>query len=269
MADLTYAEKAVIEKLVVSRNGSGYVLDFSDISFRQFIHEVTKIDVDASDKYRQHGNSKAKRLKSFLQLEDNSTVSKLVMNLVEYRKSWTEPLHPSVYSDCMRIVERLRGNLVAEEIYDIQAITDEKDFDLLAKSIVESIEKDQPEAALDRLHTYVMKFVRALCTKRQISFTQSENLNAIFSKYVKHLKNNDLLESVMAEKILIYSFEVMSAFNAVRNDKSFAHDNPLLNYDESVLITRNIANSIKFIRKIEEKLDLQSNYEVPLDDMPF
>jgi hypothetical protein len=37
--------------------------------------------------------------------------------------------------------------------------SDAKDFELLSKSIKESIEKNEPEAALDRLHTFVIKYV--------------------------------------------------------------------------------------------------------------
>jgi hypothetical protein len=43
----------------------------------------------------------------------------------------------------------------------------------------------------------------------------------------------------------------MESFNKVRNERSFAHDNPILNYNESVLIFNNVVSSIKFIQSIE------------------
>ncbi|WP_081728076.1 abortive infection family protein [Alkalihalobacillus hemicellulosilyticus] len=45
----------------------------------------------------------------------------------------------------------------------------------------------------------------------------------------------------MTRRILKTSISLLDAFNPVRNDKSFAHDNPLLNYDESMLIFKNIS----------------------------
>ncbi len=35
----------------------------------------------------------------------------------------------------------------------------------LSESIKDSIEKNLPEIALDRLHTFVMKYIRELCKK--------------------------------------------------------------------------------------------------------
>jgi hypothetical protein len=58
----------------------------------------------------------------------------------------------------------------------------------------------------------------------------------------------------MTEKILKYSINVLEAFNDVRDNRSFAHDNHVLNYHESVLIFNNITNAIKFIENIEKTI---------------
>lgn len=144
-----------------------------------------------------------------------------------------------------------------ENIEALQANSDDKDFKLLEKLIRESIEKNEPEAALDRLHTFVVKYVRELCRKHNIEFTTAEALNSIFGKYVKHIVSTGLIQSTMAEKILRFSIQIMDAFNDVRNNRSFAHDNPVLNYHESVLIFNNISSSIKFIDTIEQHLVVQ------------
>jgi hypothetical protein len=62
----------------------------------------------------------------------------------------------------------------------------------------------------------------------------------------------------------------MESFNKVRNDQSFAHDNPILNYNESILIFNNIASSVKFIESIErETLNNQRDDNPDKDDSPF
>lgn len=58
----------------------------------------------------------------------------------------------------------------------------------------------------------------------------------------------------MAEKILRFSINIIEAFNDIRNNRSFAHDNRLLNYHESILIFNNISSSIKFIDVIEQHM---------------
>ncbi len=45
----------------------------------------------------------------------------------------------------------------------------------------------------------------------------------------------------------------MDAFNDIRNNRSYAHDNQILNYDESVLIFSNISSMVKFIQAMEAK----------------
>lgn len=44
----------------------------------------------------------------------------------------------------------------------------------------------------------------------------------------------------MTECILKSSISTLEAFNRVRNEQSFAHDNSILNYDESLLIFNHV-----------------------------
>jgi hypothetical protein len=53
---------------------------------------------------------------------------------------------------------------------------------------------------------------------------------------VKCLKAEGRIDSEMTERILKSSISLLEAFNHVRNHQSFAHDNPVLNYEESRLI---------------------------------
>jgi hypothetical protein len=72
--------------------------------------------------------------------------------------------------------------------------------------------------------------------------------------YIKAIRNKGLIESVMTERILKSSISILEAFNGVRNDQSLAHDNEILNYQESVLIFNNVTSSIKFLQRIEEEI---------------
>ena len=76
----------------------------------------------------------------------------------------------------------------------------------------------------------------------------------MFGEYIKHLRRNGYIESQMTERILKASISIFEAFNDVRNNQSFAHDNKLLNYEESVLIANNVFSTIKFIEAVEEKI---------------
>lgn len=257
MADLTYIELTNIEKLLGMK--SGYVLDFSNRTFQEFVGNATGLDIE-DEKYDFSSNSKANRLRQFIRVESNYTFGKLLSALCDYWESKvkTREINPEgneyLHKECQKIAEKLKQESVVENINVIQPNVDDNDFKLLAKLIRESIEKNEPEAALDRLHTFTFRYLRELCDKHQIEYQKSESLNAIFGKYVKFLVDNKHIESIMAEKILKYSINVFEAFNDIRNNKSFAHDNPVLNYPESILIFNNVSSTIKFIETIENNI---------------
>ncbi len=262
MSDLSRREKLKLEKFF--EMGGGYVLDFSNRTLSDFVFETLNLEF-YSDSYADFGDSKANRLRAIWQKESNYKVGKLISEMLDYWKdkkvmSYDEITQPeqNLFDECQKIAQRLFADKVVEEIDVIREVPDDKNFSLLAKSIRESIDKNEPEAALDRLHTYVMKFIRQLCKNHNIEIKKDESLNAIFGKYVKFIVAQDKIESKMTERILKYSIHVIEAFNDIRNNKSFAHDNPILNYSESVLIFNNVTNSIKFIKSVEKTLEQEN-----------
>ncbi|MGM9510181.1 abortive infection family protein [Larkinella sp. GY13] len=259
MGTLSALEKIKLEELLKMQ--SGYVLDFSDSSFRSFVLSSVNKDIYL-EKYKIYGNSKANRLRAFWDLESKLIIGKLLTDLVDLRLvmdnrlkmygEFNEPkADPFLVEECINILKLINEDKIVPEIDSIQAINDDEAFAKLAENIRETIDKNEPEIGLDRLHTFFVKFIRALCVKHRIAFSKEESLNAIFGKYVKCIKQKGMIDSNMAENILKYSMNILESFNKVRNDNTYAHDNPLLNYDESVLIFNNLVNSVKFIRKIE------------------
>jgi hypothetical protein len=81
----------------------------------------------------------------------------------------------------------------------------------------------------------------------------------VFGEYVRALRDAGYLESAMTERILKSSISVLEAFNDVRNNKSLAHDNPILNYEESLLIFNHVASSIRFIKALEVNIKEKSS----------
>ena len=274
MADLTYIEKANIENFLGMK--SGYVMDFSDRTFQEFVGEAVGLDIN-DPKYHYSSNSKANRLRQFIKVESNYTFGKLLSAFCDY---WLSKVHTgeidyhndeNLYKECVKIADRLKQESIVEHIDAIKPNADDRDFKLLAKSIRESIERNEPEVALDRLHTFTFKYLRELCDKHNISYDKADSLNAVFGKYVKFIVDKKHIESSMSEKILKYSISIIEAFNDIRNNKSFAHDNPVLNYHESVLIFNNISSTIKFIEFIETQIKANEPEKAQelSDDLPF
>lgn len=113
MANLKQTDKLILENLFDM--GGGYVLDFSNTSFQQFVFDTCKIDIYSS-KYEIFGDSKAKRLRAFWQLESDKQVGILTNEMLAYwrakKKINGEELTKSevqIFNDSLSIAHRLRG----------------------------------------------------------------------------------------------------------------------------------------------------------------
>jgi len=271
MSDLSANEKRKLERLFSM--GSGYVLTFSNRTFAEFIEESVRRDI-YDVRYDYGSGSKANRLRGFWGVEGNRLVGKLIGDLIEYGKDIDSFKNDGdLVEQCLKIVARLRQADPVADLDALSATADGRDFEAVAAHAREVIEKNQPEAGLDRLHTFVVKFVRTLCEARGITVTREKPLHSLFGEYVKRLREADQLESEMTARILKSAISVLEAFNDVRNNQSLAHDNPILNYDESLLIFNHVASSVRFIRALEDRLKRQRQREevaaVSDNDSPF
>ncbi|CRN68165.1 hypothetical protein PAERUG_P40_Scotland_4_VIM_2_09_12_04145 [Pseudomonas aeruginosa] len=256
MAEMTAFERRKLEKVLGM--GDGYVLDFSDRTYTEFFLDF-RVDIDAPE-YRVGGGSKAKRMRTFWEIAPNHTVGKVLDGLIAYGVQIDRlgDSNPALVDDCRKIAQRLLSDQPVADMEALTAIADERDFEVVAEHVREAIEKNQPEGALDRLHTFVNKFIRVTCEPHGITISRDKPLHSVFGEYVKALRASGHLESAMTERILRSSISVLEAFNDVRNNKSLAHDNPILNYDESLLIFNHVASSIRFIKSLEARIKAKS-----------
>lgn len=107
MSSLTMRDKRVLEDFLGM--GSGYVLNFSDRTFAEFVHEAVDVEIH-DDKYAIHGSSKAKKLRAFWDIESDYLVGRLLNALIDYAE---ETAHETTEEDkkkadlCRAIASRL------------------------------------------------------------------------------------------------------------------------------------------------------------------
>jgi len=258
MADIPYGEQKIIEQYLGMRDGN--LLDFSHNTLRDLVHGYSNLDIRDGKYDAAGGASKANKFRGFLKTEPDHVVVKVLEGMREHRDTWEkEDGYDRVVPELAlreqfsRIIDRLNGNADVKEAQVLQAINDDADFNALAKNIRESIDKREPEAALDRLHTFAMKYFRELCKRYGVDVGKNESMNAVYAKYIKAARENSMIESEMAEQIVRSTFKCFDAFNDIRNNKSYAHDNQVLNYEESVLIFNYMTATLRFIQSIEAK----------------
>ena len=113
MSNLSMIEKAKLEKIFDM--GGGFVLDFSDRTFQEFIYEA--MDVDINDEiYSYHTGSKANRIRGFWKVESNQNIGELTNHLLQYwrdKKTINEEeitdKEELLYEECKKITIKLRN----------------------------------------------------------------------------------------------------------------------------------------------------------------
>ncbi len=272
MSDLSNKEKRKLERAFGM--ASGYVLDFSNRTFEEFILDSVGIEI-YDDKYEHGSGSKANRMRALWDIEPNHIVGKVLGDILDEWEEWNQKNYNTTTGqyeisrfpdDCVKIVERLKLHSTVPEIETLKPNADDRDFEALARAVKEYIKRNEPETGIDRLHTFVYKYIRNLCTNYGISIEKSKPLHSAFGEYVKSLRSEGIIETEMTARILKTNISILEAFNKVRNDHSQAHDNEIVSYQEALLIFNNVVSMIRYLESIENKIKMLKQKAL---DIPF
>ena len=109
MANMDYIERDYFEQLFGMR--TGYVLDFTNRTFQEFVYE--KIQVDVYSRYT--GLSKAKMLRRIISDDNDIVVGKLLLELMRYMqaKGMVTDENSVNFKKCAEIGNRLIGKKVS------------------------------------------------------------------------------------------------------------------------------------------------------------
>lgn len=109
MSSLHTTDRVPFERLFDM--SGGYVLDFTNDSFKQFVEEAVGKDI-YSHKYASYGNSKAKRLRTFIALESDHIVGQLLERMLQYEVAKSDDLSDErnqLRACCAQKVHKLLG----------------------------------------------------------------------------------------------------------------------------------------------------------------
>lgn len=150
--------------------GGGWVLNFSDRTFNEFFVEHVGVNID-DPKYLFRGTSKAKRMRAFWELDSDYTVARALEALIEWGDEFKcLPDDAQLRSDVQAIIVQLKLSSPVPEVDAFTASVNALDFTVAAKHIRAAIDANEPATALDRVHVFLMKFLRTLCEQRGIRF---------------------------------------------------------------------------------------------------
>lgn len=233
---------------------SGYVLDFSDRTMKEFFEDEFGIEI-YQKRYSFNGTSKAKHLRAFIQTEGEYNVAKVARALWKYRESLPryQSLSPeidTIKTQFFDLISRIEGSGAVPRTDALDRFKRDETLEELIAAIERDISANKPAAALDRLHTYCMKKFAHLLKERAITSDRNDPLQSRVGKYVKALEQDHALREI-ARRIIKSAISVFEQFNDIRNNRSFAHDNDLIDPAEARFIFDAISAFLRFVKSIE------------------
>lgn len=236
----------------------GYVLDFTDRTFAEYFEDHFRIQI-ADGKYTINGTSKAKRLRTLIEIEEAYLVSRVLRGLWTYKESqskketfpWEEPeIEKDVKTPFFDLLALIEGASTAPRTDALEQFKHDETLEELIAAIERDIQANKPEAALDRLHTYCMKKFAHLLEKRGEACGRDDPLHSRVGKYIKALEAEHPLHEI-SKRIIKSGISIFEQFNDVRNNQSFAHDNDLIGKAEARFIFDAVTAILRFVKTTE------------------
>ncbi|AXB75912.1 hypothetical protein TQ38_004755 [Novosphingobium sp. P6W] len=233
----------------------GYVLDFSDKTFNDFVRRRFGIDATAPT-YIVDGISKAKRLRALLRSLVPGAQAEMLRIFWDHRQQATNQglhstLEPHVEADFLAMIAKLEGTHQQIDLEVVEKFSGDPTLGELVEAIQREIQANKPHAALDRLHTYAMKKFADLLARDGIAVGHNDALHARAGRYINNLRQAAQIGEYSA-KIAKSAVQVMEQFNHVRNNKSLAHDNEMLSLAEGRYVFEAVLSLLRFVKALDE-----------------
>ena len=188
MSTLLTKEKRLLEDFFEMH--SGYVLDFSNHTFREFVLEAVGIDIYA-EKYAEEGFSKAKRLRTFWKLESDYTVGKLLHALIDYALSTKFKLDDETQKkaeQCRAIAMRLMsGGYSLDPLREHASILNASYLAEQVRRMEVSINTD-PSLAIGTAKELIETYCKTILADRGKPFEENSNFPKLLKETLRELK---------------------------------------------------------------------------------
>ena len=185
---------------------SGYVLNFSDRTFGEFVFEAVRIDIH-SDRYVIDGTSKAKKLRAFWKLEPDHAVGSLLLALINHATGLgvqQAPENKALEDQCRKIAVRLlTGTPSLDSLKKHANVLDAKHLAEQIRRLEASIESD-PSLAIGTAKELVETCCKTILTERGASIPGAPDISMLTKATLKELKliPDEILESARGTDVI-------------------------------------------------------------------
>lgn len=188
MSSLNIADRNSLEKFLGM--SGGYVLNFSDRTFGEFVSEAVGRDIH-DERYASEGTSKAKRLRAFWKLESDSLIGKLLLTLIDYAASLNDTPDAeakALAEKCRQIAARLlSGGPSLNPLKEHARVLNAHHLAEQIRRLEASVESD-PSLAIGTAKELIETCCKTILAERGKAITGTPDVSTLTKETLKELK---------------------------------------------------------------------------------
>lgn len=222
---------------------SGYVLDFSNRTIAEFFEDELNVEI-YDDKYATQGNSKACRLRSFIEQSPPSLVAQALSKLFEYKKERSVYENPfefeadSTAEDSQYKVDEARLNKLLGEIdigtgfvadKELQESIDVINFDTVSRDLSRAREaaRSDPEDAITSACSTLESVFRSILIELNQPLPSKKDIQGLYNALKAHLAldaGRDNIPDLIKNDVLMVLSGLQSAVQGIGALRTHAGD---------------------------------------------
>jgi hypothetical protein len=188
MSSLTAADRHSLEKYLDM--SGGYVLNFSDRTFGDFVFESVALDIH-DEIYKTQGTSKANKLRTFWKIESDNMVGTLLLALIDYEESrgYTPDAEVRALADkCRHIATRLlAGGPNLNPLKEHATVMNARHLAEQIRRLEASVESD-PSLAIGTAKELIETCCKTILAERGKPVAGTQDVSTLTKATLKELK---------------------------------------------------------------------------------
>ena len=258
MSSLTFKERLLISEVLEFDQGDIFVtlknlIKYDPRTTRNIIKGACGIDVFSDPRF--YLLNQQEWLEKIWDDESDPVAGQVLFDFLEYffehyPQRFLSSQRKKQFNKCLELAQRIKET----EVLTLPLSNVEK-LNTLRRDIVSSFAQDNPELCLDRLHTFATDYLREICSRHEIKILNDNGkfhpIHSLAGALQKFYRQKNVVESEFSLTAIRNSIDLFSKYNDIRNDKSFAHPNEILNKAEAVYAVQIMANTLVLIERIE------------------
>ncbi len=185
MPKLKGSEIRTIDKIF--EMSDGYLLDFSDRTMAEYFEDEFSIDI-TQEKYQINGGSKAKRLRSFIELEDGYLVGQVLRKLWQYKCDY-KPEDPQEKAKLFEILAKIETGVSASVLATLSTKAEVLNMDTVSRDLDRALESAfrDPESAVTSACSTLESVCRSIIIELGFELPKKKDIKGLFDSVKRPL----------------------------------------------------------------------------------